>query len=76
MQGRGRDCEVSTAGRDGGKGKLKGKRKPVRCNEYISPDKWKKMSRDERSAIYTKCKKDDDNGKGYYKKQERGKDKV
>jgi hypothetical protein len=77
MQGRGHDREVSSTGRDGGKGKLKGgKRKQVRHNEYISPDnKWKKMSRDERSAIFTKCEKDDDNGKGY-KKQDRGKDKA
>ena len=51
-----------------GKGKVKRGGKPVRHQEYILPDKWKKLSHEERSAVFQKWEADDANGKGYQKR--------
>jgi hypothetical protein len=78
MQGRDSNREVSSAEKEArGRGKPGGgkKRKPVHHNEYISLEKWKKLSHEKWSAVFTKQEKDNDNGKGY-KKLRKGKTRV
>jgi hypothetical protein len=72
QSGKQRDIGAVSGGQNGGpkgKGKDRSKRKPTRHREYISPEKWKKLSREERSAVFQKRETDDANGTGYQKKK-------
>jgi hypothetical protein len=72
MLAKGKERDIGAVGGEGaGKGRGKRGGKPVRHREYISPDKWKKLSREERSAVFQKREKDDANGKGYQKREKK-----
>jgi hypothetical protein len=74
QNGKHRDIGAMSGQKDGrGRGRDKGKRKPVKHREYISPEKWQKLSREERSAIFKKRETDKSNGKGYKKRPEKDK---